>query len=78
MTEPTKTTCPSERWAALKARGNPTLREIEDIDNATPWKPREPTWWCEMMDVRKEIIRSAQMRRSDALDELGQLDGELL
>lgn len=49
---------PSERWAALKARGNPTLREIDEIDNATPWSPKEPDWWCEMMDVRQAIVRN--------------------
>lgn len=49
---------PSERWAALKTRGNATLREIDDIDNATPWRPREPAWWCEMMEARRKIVKS--------------------
>lgn len=46
---------PAARWAALKARGNPTLAEIEAIDNATPWKEVEPRWWLAMMDARDRI-----------------------
>lgn len=58
MTERSKAT-PADRWASLKARGNPTLAEIEAIDNATRWAPVEPQWWLEMMDAARQLRKPA-------------------
>ena len=54
MAKHTQASC-AARWAATKARGNPTLAEIESIDSDTPWSELEPTWWLEMMDVQRAL-----------------------
>lgn len=47
---------PFDRWQELKQRGNPTVAEIDAIDKDVRWSPREPDWWCEMMNVKRQLL----------------------
>jgi len=56
MTDAKETTpSPSDRWEALKRRGNFTVAEIDAIDADTRWQPVEPGWWLEMMAARQAM-----------------------
>jgi hypothetical protein len=46
---------PDQRWAKLKEH---ILREIEAIDQATPWQDYEPKWWLEMQETRRQLNKS--------------------
>lgn len=51
-----------DRWAALKARGDYTIAEIDAIASATPGAERElGWWWLEMMEARRKL-QNAQVR----------------
>lgn len=43
-----------DRWEKTKAE---LLKEIEEIDQATPWSNVEPQWWLQMMRVQRALLQ---------------------
>lgn len=46
-------------WESIK-NNRPTLEEINNIDKATPWSNTEPSWWLEMMEVKRQLLKAKQ------------------
>lgn len=36
------------------------ISKIDAIDKETEWRPSEPEWWLEMMDIRRKAFDAVQ------------------
>lgn len=43
---------PKQQFENLKKR---IIEEIDAIDKQVPWSEKEPSWWLEMVDIRRTI-----------------------
>ncbi len=50
-TEPTQDDCRKAYRAALKS----FISLLDDIDECTPWSEREPEWWIDMVELRRDL-----------------------